>query len=40
MLPVLWHFMKTAESMGFKAYGVDADERYKAKNVMIKICGK
>ncbi|HLC49986.1 MAG TPA: class I SAM-dependent methyltransferase [Candidatus Nanoarchaeia archaeon] len=30
------HFMKTAESMGFKAYGVDADERYRAKNVMIK----
>jgi SAM-dependent methyltransferase len=30
------HFMKTAESVGFKAYGVDADERYKAKNVMIK----
>ncbi|MBI2653425.1 class I SAM-dependent methyltransferase [Candidatus Woesearchaeota archaeon] len=29
-------FMKTAQEMGFKAYGIDADERYKAKNVMIK----
>lgn len=29
-------FMKVANSMGFKAYGVDADERYKAKNVIIK----
>lgn len=29
-------FMKTAASMGFKAYGVELDERYKAKNVIIK----
>ena len=29
-------FMKTAASMGFKAYGVELDERYRAKNVMIK----
>ncbi len=29
-------FMKTAASMGFNAYGVELDERYKAKNVMIK----
>ena len=29
-------FMKAAEDMGFKAYGVDADERYRAKNVTIK----
>ena len=28
-------FMKTAMQMGFKAYGIDADERYKAKNVII-----
>ena len=30
------HFMKTAASMRFLAYGIDADERYKAKDVMIK----
>ena len=29
-------FMKLADRMGFKAYGVDADERHRAKNVMIK----
>ena len=29
-------FMKVADGMGFKAYGVDADERHKAKNVIIK----
>ena len=29
-------FMKVADELGFKAYGVDADERYKAKNVTIK----
>jgi SAM-dependent methyltransferase len=29
-------FMKAAASLGYKAYGVEADERYKAKNVMIK----
>ena len=29
-------FMRVANSLGFKAYGVDADERYKAKNVIIK----
>jgi SAM-dependent methyltransferase len=29
-------FMKAADKMGFKAYGVDADERYKAKNVIIR----
>ena len=29
-------FMKVANELGFRAYGVDADERYKAKNVMIK----
>ena len=29
------HFMKTAEELGFKAYGVELDERYKAKNVFI-----
>ncbi|HLC61975.1 MAG TPA: methyltransferase domain-containing protein [Candidatus Nanoarchaeia archaeon] len=30
------HFMKVSEGMGFKAYGVEMDERYKAKNVFIK----
>ncbi len=29
-------FMKVANNLGFKADGVDADERYKAKNVIIK----
>jgi len=29
-------FMKAAGQLGFKAYGVDADERHKAKNVMVK----
>ena len=29
-------FMKTAASMGFKTYGIELDERYRAKNVMIK----
>jgi len=29
-------FMEVANELGFRAYGVDADERYKAKNVMIK----
>ena len=29
-------FMKTAKEMGFKAYGLDADERYKAKNVIMQ----
>ena len=29
-------FMKVASGMGLKAYGIDADERYKAKNVIIK----
>ena len=28
-------FMKVSNRLGFKAYGVDADERYKAKNVFI-----
>lgn len=28
-------FMKIANSMGFKATGIDKDERYKAKNVII-----
>ena len=28
-------FMNVANKLGFKAYGVDADERYKAKNVVI-----
>ena len=28
-------FMKIANGLGFKAYGVDADERYRAKNVVI-----
>lgn len=30
------HFMKTAEELGFKAYGVELDGRYRAKNVFIK----
>ena len=29
-------FMKTANDLGFKAYGVDADERHRAENVIIK----
>ena len=29
-------FMKVANNLGFKAYGVDADERHRAKNVIIK----
>ena len=29
------HFMKLSEKMGYKSYGVEADERYKAKNVII-----
>jgi len=29
-------FMKTAEEMGFTATGVEIDERFKAKNVIIK----
>ena len=29
-------FMKVANELGFRAYGVDADGRYKAKNVIIK----
>ena len=29
-------FMKVANALGFKAYGVDADERHKAENVFIK----
>ena len=33
-------FMKVANSLGYKAIGVDADERYKAKNVIIEILGK
>jgi len=28
-------FMKAAAKMGFKAHGIDADERYKANNVII-----
>ena len=28
-------FMKAAAELGFKAYGIEADERYKAKNVII-----
>ena len=28
-------FMKVANRIGFKAYGMDADERYRAKNVII-----
>lgn len=28
-------FMKLANKMGYEAYGIDADERYKAKNVII-----
>ena len=29
-------FMKTAAAMGYKSVGVDADERHKAKNVIIR----
>ncbi len=29
-------FMKAANEMGFKAYGIDADERHRAKNIIIK----
>src|SRR3989338_2651734 len=29
-------FMKTAEQLGFKATGVEVDERFKAKNTIIK----
>lgn len=29
-------FMKTAKSMGFEAYGLEADERYKCENVIIQ----
>lgn len=29
-------FMKVANKMGFKAYGLEADERYKAKNVIMQ----
>lgn len=29
-------FMKVANELGFRAYGVDADGRYKAKNIVIK----
>lgn len=29
-------FMKAAAKLGFEAYGVDADERHKSKNVIIK----
>ena len=29
-------FMKVANGLGFRVYGIDADERYKAKNVVIK----
>jgi SAM-dependent methyltransferase len=29
-------FMKTANKMGFEAYGLEADERYKADNVVIE----
>lgn len=28
-------FMRAANDLGFKSYGVEADERYKAKNVVI-----
>ena len=28
-------FMRAAESLGFEAYGIEADERYKKKNVII-----
>lgn len=28
-------FMKVAAEIGYKAYGIEADERYKAKNVII-----
>lgn len=28
-------FMKVAAEMGYKAYGIEADERYRAKNVII-----
>ena len=30
------HFMQAAEEMGFKATGVELDERFKSKNVIIK----
>lgn len=30
------HFMKVAKSIGYKAYGLEADERYKADNVIIQ----
>ena len=29
------HFMKLADDLGYDSYGVEADERYKAKNVII-----
>lgn len=29
-------FMKTAKSMGFDAYGLEADERYRGENVIIQ----
>lgn len=29
-------FMKVAKDLGFKAYGIDADERHRARNVTIK----
>ena len=29
------HFMKTAKEMGYEAYGLEADERYKGENVII-----
>ena len=30
------HFMKVAKSMGYEAYGLEADERYKGENVIIQ----
>jgi SAM-dependent methyltransferase len=30
------HFMKLAAKLGFRSYGIELDERYKAKNVIIK----
>lgn len=30
------HFMKTAKEMGYEAYGLEADERYKDESVIIQ----
>ncbi|MFB3044676.1 MAG: hypothetical protein ACE1Y9_04285, partial [Acidimicrobiia bacterium] len=34
--PAPGQFMKIANNMGLKAYGLEADERYKKKNVIIQ----